>query len=174
VITKPTVFVLGAGSSQPYRFPSGSELVDRVWQRILHFGDDNRENPLDEQLKGLKHSHDKTVEFARELRFSRGYSIDRFLEMRPEFMEIGKAAIADVLLDAEKESVTELFPNEPILWTEEPEDRDWQRYLFDQLIRKAPSTLSASPVRREQHALERRRELHHPFRPPQLPRTDPR
>jgi hypothetical protein len=35
VITKPTVFVLGAGASQPYGFPTAYGLLELVYALIL-------------------------------------------------------------------------------------------------------------------------------------------
>lgn len=91
MIQKETVFVLGAGASIPYNFPSGKTLVKAI----------------------IKHSYDEGTPFAnlfsRELRtrFSEALnlsfapSIDDFLEKRPEFMEIGKAAISAQLITKE-------------------------------------------------------------------------
>jgi len=146
MIVKPTVFVLGAGASQPYGFPSGAKLVDRVCRELIGYEGEKITRAaggekLGARLRGLGHQVDEIVWFATELGMARRYSIDRFLEMRREFLNVGKAAIADVLLDAEHDyryvDPVEHDPArpEPLSAT----DRDWYRYLFDQLIRKDPN-----------------------------------
>ena len=62
-----------------------------------------------------------SIEFAAALRRARPYSIDAFLEMRREFREVGKAAIANALLRAELNS--EIAKVKPAV--------DWYRYLFN-------------------------------------------
>jgi len=130
LIRKPTVFVLGAGASAPYGFPLGIDLVDQIWAEILLTGANfpkisTRLQPLiDPQLKErllAGHSKDHVERFANALRGMRPYSIDTFLETRPEFLDVGKAAIADVLLRAEAAADQ----------TEPPVNLDWYRYLLN-------------------------------------------
>ena len=98
MIIKPTVFVLGAGASMPYGFPSGWNLVkDTVsigknltgkWLEHLYFLNKNFQS-------------DQVKEFVDALFLSSRSSIDAFLEYRHEYIEIGKASIALLLCNYE-------------------------------------------------------------------------
>jgi hypothetical protein len=100
MIHRPTVLVLGAGASNPYGFPLGRELRDIVCglatsdcrSIIADAGFDVAE--LSAMIDALRHS---------------GYSsVDWFLEDRPEFMRVGKAAIAAAMIPLEDPD--RLFP----------------------------------------------------------------
>jgi hypothetical protein len=94
VITKPTVLVLGAGASIPYGYPSGAGLLREIaqqsatgtWLAIFN-------------AYGISNS--EVNAFRMELHLSQKPSIDAFLEHRPEYMKVGKAAIALSLLSKE-------------------------------------------------------------------------
>ena len=101
MITSPTVFVLGAGASVPYGFPAGAELRDRVC------GLEHCEEGLLLERE-LNFSKNEISTFASALRRSSFTSVDLFLESRPSFLEIGKAAIAAFLVGCEHEE--NLFP----------------------------------------------------------------
>ncbi len=122
MIKTPTVFILGAGASVPYGFPTGRQLVQRIIAGL---------DP-EEKLHNLLTPHpcafkaEDLVRFRSELRLSRRSSVDRFLEDRPEFMAIGKAAIAVELLPIEVD--------ECLLRASEVED--WYTYLFDMMMRE--------------------------------------
>jgi hypothetical protein len=113
VIEKKTVFILGAGASMPYGFPSGTALLNRIIQILK--GD--KGNSFMEELG---YSSESIHEFSQALTYSGRTSIDLFLEYRPEFVEIGKAAIATALIPAEKEQ--NLFPD--------AKDDNWYQYLY--------------------------------------------
>src|SRR5687767_8080552 len=98
MIRKPTVFVLGAGASRPYGFPLGIDLVDQICSEILGTSDDSG---VLVRLQELGHPIKEIRAFGTDLRGTRPYSIDTFLETRQEFLNVGKAMIADVLLRAE-------------------------------------------------------------------------
>jgi len=119
MITRPTVFILGAGASMPYGYPSGNTLV----KKILEITDIS--HPFFKELRRLGYRREKIESFKGSLQRSRAYSIDTFLEHNPDFIEIGKIAIAQVLILYERESLN-YFNNL------EKED-DWYRYLFSQL-----------------------------------------
>ena len=128
MITKPTVFVLGAGVSMSYGFPSGSRLVKEICGATGISFEDNQPGLL---TKGeiTKVFHDvfgeiKTEEFGKALNLSQRYSIDAFLERRPEFIDIGKWAIALFILRQE------ISAN---LFSFETQDRGCYRYLFEKL-----------------------------------------
>jgi hypothetical protein len=116
MIAKQTVFVLGAGASKPFGFPTGRELRDRViaelhprnvlFQRVERFG---------------KLTAERITQFRDAFRDSARTSVDAFLEHRQEFMEVGKAVIATALI--EKETSDVLFNDAG----------DWTGYLWDHL-----------------------------------------
>lgn len=98
MIKRKTVFVLGAGASRPYGFPTGEELHDEICKRLL--------NPKNSFLTKdpLNFPQDKLKDFRSQLIESGLGSVDLFLEKRPDnqlFRDIGKAAMAKVVLGEE-------------------------------------------------------------------------
>ncbi len=91
MITSETVFVLGAGASIPYGFPSGIELREELC-KVGTAG-----LPISDTLMVCGISNNETGLFASAFRDSRIGSIDAFLSRRNEFVDIGKLAIAAVL-----------------------------------------------------------------------------
>src|SRR5690349_9753199 len=119
MINRDTVFILGAGASQAYGFPSGAKLVDDICKSLTT--PNSKDVITIRQCSG--HSADDVSRFVNSLRMSRLYSIDAFLQRDPSWSEIGKQAIAQQLLRYEKTS--RLTPS--------AED-DWYRYLFNHLL----------------------------------------
>ncbi len=117
MIETPTVFVLGAGSSIPYGFPSGRKLKEQVVDanaRIHRERDLIRDSCFDTETHNW---------FCDALKTAKVLSVDAFLEHRPEFVEIGKAVIAYHLCSCENES--SLFaPNI---------GDDWHELLFQRM-----------------------------------------
>jgi hypothetical protein len=102
VITKPTVLVLGAGTSIPYGYPSGAGLVKDIFQGISNTDWKeiyNAYGVTDPEMNSLK----------SELHLSQKPSIDAFLEHRPEFIKAGKVAMALSLLSNENPDVLNDF-----------------------------------------------------------------
>lgn len=93
MINKPTVLILGAGASMHLGFPSGIGLRDEICAG-LHIP----AGPLYEDLQKLGFSDENQRDFGNQLTKSGKESVDRFLEHRREFLEIGKAAMASVLI----------------------------------------------------------------------------
>lgn len=128
MITKPTVLVLGAGASQPYGFPLGAALVDQICADILDVNP--QDVPAGElptmalRLRDMGCSPADITRFAYDLRNARPYSVDAFLEARSGFRDVGKAAIADVLLRAEESSTVATAPATV----------DWYRYLLNRIL----------------------------------------
>jgi hypothetical protein len=116
MIKTPTALVLGAGASASYGFPMGSKLRGDIL---------NLTGGLHQLAQGaeLHKSHD-LAGFVAEFQRSRLYSIDAFLGMRDEFAEIGKLAIAAVLLHYESKSVGALLQSV---------SQDWYDYLWNRL-----------------------------------------
>lgn len=90
MIKTPTVFVLGAGASMPYGFPSGLALRKEICGGAI-----NRETYLTTEILNnfnvdVTHINDFASAFLR----SNISSIDAFLARRSEYVEVGKYAIA--------------------------------------------------------------------------------
>jgi hypothetical protein len=118
VILKPTAFVLGAGASHPY-IPLGLELVDRACSTLEM---ENGRERIALRLAG--HKDADVVKLKTDLHKSRVSSIDRFLTWHPQLRDVGKAAMAAVLIPFETDKrLTEAPPNE-----------DWYRYLFEEML----------------------------------------
>lgn len=100
MITKPTVLILGAGASSGYGFPLGRGLRDLVCGIP---GSD-----AEGLIELSNYDHDELSNFVDTLRRSAFTSVDWFLEEFPQFIPIGKAAIAATLIPFERPEI--LFP----------------------------------------------------------------
>ncbi len=149
MIEQPTVFVLGAGASAAFGFPLGRRLRQEIAESVgvpspvnnaLHhyygyvWGHGGWERVQDGS-KSLQDLEREAQEFWEALA-SPLYSIDAFLERRPEFEEIGKVAIAAILIPHEDPKQL------PIPW---PQLR-WIDELF-QKMDCAPDKLSQNHVK---------------------------
>ena len=126
MIAEQTVFILGAGASWPYMYPTGQELSDDISVRFA--GDYERHvrkaTHLDNPKKVALNKEAK--EFA-DIFKKTGESIDLFLSINPDFSDIGKKAIALMILKAEKES---LFRVDML---SEFRKQDWYTLLFKKM-----------------------------------------
>ena len=123
MITRPTVFVLGAGASHPYGFPLGQGLLNEVVRELS-----NADGEFHHEVCAVIREVERVKAFARDLRLCGRSSIDAFLETRQEFVDVGKAAIARVL--SEYESDGRLTHDRP--------DEGWYHYLFDRMLTRSP------------------------------------
>jgi len=103
MIEKRTVLILGAGASIPYGFPSGRYLRELILQGlgIVEVGD--TVGPLTKLLREIGFERSLVDDFRNSLQAADPPSVDVFLEGRRDFLDIGKAAIAAVLLPFEDE-----------------------------------------------------------------------
>ena len=114
MINVPTVFVLGAGASVPYGYPTGAGLSSKVLEDIIC-----RQGPAWwTQGEGLAKAAKR---FALALKRSKTTSVDAFLEHRSEFQKVGKLAMASALLSCERDE--RVFPAQEI-------PGDWLAYLL--------------------------------------------
>jgi hypothetical protein len=104
MITSPIVLVLGAGVSHPFGFPLGIRLRQQIITDLL---DEKAEYVR--QLQSIGHGADEIAAFRDALKYSGKESVDAFLEHRTDYMDIGKAAIAQALIRYEFHG--ELFEN---------------------------------------------------------------
>jgi hypothetical protein len=121
VITTPTVLILGAGASCPYGFPTAKELKILICKTF--------KNPTATACQFLgnntEYSPDEFFEFREAFLRSNKSSVDAFLEYRPDFLEVGRLAIAYSLIPFEDE--TKLYR------PDESRGGDWYGYLCDKL-----------------------------------------
>ncbi len=113
MIQRPTVLILGAGSSVHLDYPLGLQLLNQVCLRIKK----------DNYDKTLPYKQDQIENFHRRLSRAGYYSVDAFLEENREFLDIGKYFIADCLKQCEIEA--RLFP---------PSNPGWYQHLFNKLL----------------------------------------
>lgn len=113
-----TVFVLGAGASIPYGFPTGAQLKAVICRDAA--GPDTMLYSL---MRGCGFSEAELGDFCSALALSGLPSVDSFLELRQEYMEIGKVAIAAALIPLEA----------PERLADSSGGKDWYGYLYDHL-----------------------------------------
>ena len=118
MITKRTVFVLGAGASQPFGFPTGIELARELSTR---FGQRIYVEQLAEKLHP-KFSMKELINFRDEFYYSGRNSVDAFLEHRDDLVEIGKYATAALLIA--KENSDRLFSYD---------HQNWLRFIYGRM-----------------------------------------
>lgn len=87
MITKSTVFILGAGASTPYGYPSGRGLV----QEIINALSDQK--TLYKLCIGLEYDPREINDFLVTLRYADPPSIDSFLESKRKSENLGKTLI---------------------------------------------------------------------------------
>lgn len=115
MIRNNTVLILGAGASQPYKFPTTEELRGKILYEAKTV------STRDASELGLEINQIRT--FYNEFYYSGTYSIDEFLSKRKVYTDIGKLLIAKVLLNYENNY--ELFSLES--------SKDWYKYLVQSI-----------------------------------------
>ena len=121
MIKRPTTLILGAGASVPFGFPSGEKLRNDVLSR-LNPGNVISYGETLQLFYKLDFGEDILKAFTAALLRSGKLSVDSFLEHRPEFIPIGKAAIALELIRYENEN--------NLLYSDK---MTWYQYLFNHL-----------------------------------------
>ena len=133
MIKTATTFVLGAGASMPYGFPSGQSLANIVCSSVS-----DRNNHVSCIVRGVTGcGSTDPEELAREFRNTGLYSIDAFLHRRPAFSKLGKALIAAALIPLEREDA--LF--------RAPDEHDWYRYLLNHILPPTITEFSENNLR---------------------------
>lgn len=119
--TKTLLFILGAGASAPYGFPSGAALVRRILDENLMetFGDISFDLDIYDSEFGA---------FQEDLSLSDLQSVDAFLENNPKYIKLGKLIIAYFIAQ---------FESTEFLYAPGRED-NWYQYLVDKMLRNYP------------------------------------
>ena len=125
MITSPTVLIVGAGASWGYGFPLGAELV-----RLIVAGTGKNGPQRQALLRAGLHEGDLDG-FSERLRLSGARSIDTFLEgSDATTVEIGKAAIALIILQAEYQCRRE---GKLFIGSGERLKDHWVEYVWDRM-----------------------------------------
>ncbi len=128
MIRSQTVFVLGAGASQAYRFPDGESLV----RLAIDFTETEGMPGKVAELQALGIDEARAQGFRDQLAKSLVESIDAFLETRQEFLDIGKRVIARLLMPLEQ---PDYLP---------AREDDWYAYLLNRMIKGSPDDFRAN------------------------------
>jgi hypothetical protein len=108
MISRPTVFILGAGAIAEYGFPVGYRLYDKICRAK------SAPPPLprgQERNVNLRRENGRVFqEFCKQLVQSGQLSVDAFLETRDDLVDIGKRAIACGLIPYERQGKLFLAP----------------------------------------------------------------
>lgn len=128
LIEKNTVFILGAGASVPYGYPTGFQLGQEIKAYLgnMHIDRqswDNEQKNLFDVFNELGYELEQLEEFYKCFLGAATYSVDKFLEKRPDHEELGKLLIAYVL--KRKEDSYKLFIN--------LRESNWYAELFNRL-----------------------------------------
>jgi hypothetical protein len=134
------LFIIGAGASVPYGFPSGESLFNEIRKLnySINYKDTSNKTLQYDRSKYFKNSpshdiqnaHQQMYNFSIDVKKSSMISIDDFLRNRKKLDDIqnkfGKMIIADKILQAEKKSKTNIELMTKI---------DWFNYLFSYIDR---------------------------------------
>lgn len=112
MLPEPTVLILGAGASVPYKFPTATELREWVlgkeyWERELTFPAENWLDDIDAAIRRTLERESGTPDhdlqhFRSQFFQSQFQSLDAFIQRRAEFDRVGKISIACALLFFER------------------------------------------------------------------------
>ena len=121
MIAERTVFVLGAGASVPFGFPTGAKLRED----ICHLTRSGYE--VNARLQKCGQSVHEIKLFRDEFERSAVTSIDAFIAFRPEFQELGELSIAANLLPLEN-------PKALLAVGGRHGHSDWYQLLWNELL----------------------------------------
>jgi hypothetical protein len=122
-----TVFILGAGASMPYGFPSGYQLVTDIINNLSYPKKYLLLYEIANNLDGsvLQFTRNQIESFQKSLAKSPVKSIDDFVEARKEYLILSKAVIAQALIPYENE--VKLFARN--------NNENWYSMIFEVLRR---------------------------------------
>ena len=127
LMIKNVVFILGAGASCPYGFPTASELREQI---LSNYVSDWHSYLIPRQKVGanIPEETEKALRFVEIFRKSSNESIDLFLARNPEFSKVGKRAIIFRILAAEHASGFREKTKHA--------NQDWYIWLYKQMMDK--------------------------------------
>jgi hypothetical protein len=136
MIGKPTVFILGAGASYPYGFPLGAELLATAYG---HLATDSHQ--LHRRLVQCGFDNQSISLFRDAIPRAQRQSVDSLVASRPDLNEIGKAALAALLIDLEKENQLNPY-REPAGTQPERAARRWYEHFIGAVFPRQPQDLA--------------------------------
>ncbi len=123
MIDQETIFIIGAGASRPYGYPTGYELRKYI---CINFPPLLRRISGNSQFSHIRAAwNSEAKELAKVFEKSSTPSIDLFLARNNNFSEIGKIAILLSIFEAERKS--RFRENSHI------EEQDWYSYLYQKM-----------------------------------------
>ncbi|MFC1481100.1 SIR2 family protein [Candidatus Neomarinimicrobiota bacterium] len=135
MIKENTVFVLGAGASKPYGFPTGIELRQEIIEQFEEIM--ARIALYEREDERLLPKPNKIFEFVQKFKMSDNNSIDLFLTRHREDETMvlrGKLAITTIMRQREN---NEHYVKGGFLV--EPKEHDWYNYLYEKMTDSMPS-----------------------------------
>jgi len=131
MITAPTVFIVGAGANVHLGFPVGKVLLQKTCDLLTERSESGIGDPKAlYTLRCVRPTVRDIEQFRHDLAASFSPSVDAFLELRPEFSDLGKAAMASVLLPSEADSDH---------LVRDPSTPSWLKYVFHRMRTDADS-----------------------------------
>lgn len=135
MISKPTIFVIGAGGSAPYGLPTGAALRQRICAEL------RPEFALGQLVQTSGFCEHELLQVRHEFETSGVYSIDTFIAFRPEHQALCETTIAAALLPLENEfALTNVAGRNG--------NGDWYQLLWNELVSglSTPDEIAKNPV----------------------------
>ncbi len=124
MIKEKTTFIIGAGASNPYGYPTGGQLREKICKdtcnKVKLLLPHSKTHEIDKNYKS--DIYDKLIALSEVFYKSSTPSIDLFLSRNLGYANIGKLAIIIEILEAERNSQF----REDIVQS----DQDWYSYLY--------------------------------------------
>ena len=120
------MFELGAGASKPYGFPSGEELLAAVLRGM------SLEPGWRSHLAKLEFDQKQVDAFRRDFLESGQPSVDLFVEHRPEYERLGRAAIALSLIPSENPNW--VFPGSHTYGYPVDSEDNWYQHIWGKMV----------------------------------------
>ena len=132
MITEETVFILGAGASKPYGYPTGKELRNYICNNFI--------NDYLDSTKLPHHSSQihKIEEIINAFSKSNNKSIDLFLTRHPEYEDLGKKIITFSII---KNEISSKNPEKLM-----NDQEDWFSELFELLTDELTEPVSYNRI----------------------------
>jgi NAD-dependent SIR2 family protein deacetylase len=116
---KKVVFILGAGASVPYGYPTGEELNKSIVLSLI-----NEERLFQMLTTTFQNQTVEIKKFPQDLKRSLRNSIDQFLVNKPQYEGFGKFAITHIIKSFENDEKRHYYLDRG----------DWVKYFFNQFI----------------------------------------
>lgn len=124
MIDTPTLFILGAGASSPYKYPTGRELRTDIVKNCLKDFDSLEGLGPQSPFEAIN-IRDGIPQFVDNFKGSSLKSIDKYLALNTSDQHVGKFAITQSILKSERASC---FREDVVRY-----DEDWYFYLFNRM-----------------------------------------